>query len=44
MNSRTHRPNILKRGFREVGIGTATGTFKGTKGYTMYTADFGRRR
>ena len=44
MNSRTHRPNILKRGFREVGIGTATGTFKGTKGYTMYTADFGTRR
>ena len=44
MKSRTHRPNILKRGFREVGIGTATGTFKGNKGYTMYTADFGRRR
>jgi uncharacterized protein YkwD len=44
MNSRTHRPNILKRGFREVGIGTATGAFKGTKGYTMYTADFGTRR
>jgi uncharacterized protein YkwD len=44
MKSRTHRPNILKRGFREVGIGTATGTFKGTKGYTMYTADFGTRR
>jgi uncharacterized protein YkwD len=44
MKSRTHRPNILKRGFREVGIGTASGTFKGNKGYTMYTADFGRRR
>jgi len=44
MESRTHRPNILKRGFREVGIGTATGTFKGKKRYTMYTADFGRRR
>jgi uncharacterized protein YkwD len=44
MKSRTHRPNILKRGFREVGIGAATGTFKGNKGYTMYTADFGKRR
>ena len=44
MKSRTHRPNILDRGFREVGIGTATGTFKGTRGYTMYTADFGKRR
>ena len=44
MNSRTHKHNILKRGFREVGIGTATGTFKGNKGYTMYTADFGTRR
>ena len=44
MKSRTHRPNILKRGFREVGIGTATGTFKGNRGYTMYTADFGTRR
>jgi uncharacterized protein YkwD len=44
MKSRTHRPNILKKGFREVGIGTASGTFKGIKGYTMYTADFGTRR
>src|SRR5918997_2263390 len=44
MESRTHRPNILEGGFREVGIGTATGKFKGNKGYTMYTADFGRRR
>ena len=44
MKSRTHRPNILERGFREVGIGAATGTFKGNRGYTMYTADFGTRR
>ena len=44
MKSRTHRPNILKRGFREVGIGTATGTFKGNRGYIMYTADFEKRR
>jgi uncharacterized protein YkwD len=44
MDSRDHRSNILKKGFREVGIGTATGTYKGTRGYAMYTVDFGRRR
>ena len=44
MKSRTHKRNILEGGFREVGIGTATGTFKGNRGYTMYTADFGTRR
>jgi uncharacterized protein YkwD len=44
MKSRGHRANILKKGFREVGIGTATGTYKGNKGFTMYTVDFGRRR
>jgi uncharacterized protein YkwD len=44
MKSRAHKTNILKKGFREVGIGTATGTYKGHKGVTMYTADFGTRR
>jgi uncharacterized protein YkwD len=44
MNSRGHRSNILRKGFREIGIGTATGTYKGHKGYTMYTVDFGTRR
>jgi uncharacterized protein YkwD len=44
IKSRGHRANILDRRFREVGIGTATGTFKGHKGYTMYTVDFGTRR
>jgi uncharacterized protein YkwD len=44
MKSSGHRSNILKKGFREVGIGTATGTYKGNKGYTMYTVDFGTRR
>jgi uncharacterized protein YkwD len=44
MKSRTHKRNILERGFREVGIGAATGTFKGNGGYTMYTTDFGKRR
>ena len=44
MKSSGHRANILDRRFREVGIGTATGTLKGKKGYTMYTVDFGTRR
>jgi uncharacterized protein YkwD len=44
MDSRNHRSNILKKGFREIGIGTYTGTFKGRRGYTMYTVDFGTRR
>jgi uncharacterized protein YkwD len=44
MKSRGHRSNILNGRFREVGIGTATGIFKGTKGVTVYTVDFGTRR
>lgn len=44
MNSKGHRHNILKKEFREIGIGTYTGTYKDTKGVTMYTADFGVRR
>ncbi len=44
MNSHDHRSNILKKGFREIGIGTYTGTYRGKRGYTMYTVDFGRRR
>jgi uncharacterized protein YkwD len=44
MNSSGHRANILDRRFREVGVGTHKGTYKGKKGYTMYTVDFGRRR
>jgi len=44
MDSSGHRANILDGRFREVGIGTYTGTYKGKKGYTMYTVDFGRRR
>ena len=44
MNSSGHRANILDRRFREIGIGTATGNYKGHKGYTMYTVDFGTRR
>ncbi len=44
MKSRTHRRNILNRKFREIGIGTYTGNWKGNRGVTMYTADFGTRR
>jgi uncharacterized protein YkwD len=44
MNSSHHRANILDRRFRAVGVGTYKGTYKGKKGYTMYTVDFGRRR
>ncbi len=44
MKSAGHRSNILNRKFREVGIGTYTGEYKGYKGVTMYTADFGTRR
>jgi uncharacterized protein YkwD len=44
MDSGAHRSNILDRRFREIGIGTATGRYKGHKGYTMYTVDFGTRR
>ncbi len=44
MKSSGHRANILDRRFREIGIGTATGNYKGHRGYTMYTVDFGTRR
>ncbi len=41
MESSGHRRNILNGRYREVGIGTKTGTFKGKPGVTMYTVDFG---
>jgi hypothetical protein len=37
-------PTSSERRFREVGIGIATGKYKGHKGYTTYTVDFGTRR
>ena len=45
MNSPGHRANILRREFREIGIGIAVGApvAGGTSGAT-YTADFGVRR
>jgi uncharacterized protein YkwD len=44
MNSRGHKANILDRDFREIGIGVATGTYRGADGVSMYTVDFGARR
>jgi uncharacterized protein YkwD len=41
INSTHHRANILDEGFRQVGVGTYTGSYKGMEGYTMYTVDFG---
>ncbi len=43
MNSSSHRRNILNGKFREIGVGTYTGDFKGTGNTTMYTVDFGTR-
>lgn len=44
MRSDGHRHNILHSEFREIGIGTHTGTWRGYNGVTMYTVDFGVRR
>ena len=44
MNSPSHKANILHGRVRPVGVGTYTGRYKGTRGYTMYTVDFGVRR
>ena len=44
MKSPGHKKNIVNKKFREIGIGTYTGTWKGNKDVTMYTADFGTRR
>ena len=44
MRSDGHRHNILNEAYREIGIGTKTGEYKGIRGVTMYTVDFGVRR
>jgi uncharacterized protein YkwD len=44
MNSPDHRRNILNNDFRQIGIGTHTGTWQGHSDVTMYTADFGLPR
>jgi len=43
MKSSGHRANILTRGFREVGIGAARGTYQHYRNVTMWTVDFGDR-
>ena len=46
MDSPGHRANILRRQFREIGIGIALGAPVGAGGLhgATYTADFGVRR
>lgn len=36
-----HRENLLRPGFRRIGLGIATGSFQGQSGATVVTADFG---
>ena len=43
MRSSGHRTVILTRGFRDVGVGGARGSFCGRGGISMFTVDFGRR-
>lgn len=43
MKSSGHRTNILNRRYREIGIGAYKGNYKGIKGVTMWTANFGKR-
>jgi uncharacterized protein YkwD len=38
-----HRANLLRRGFRRVGLGRVVGTFAGRGGTTVVTADFAGR-
>ncbi|TML65334.1 MAG: CAP domain-containing protein, partial [Actinobacteria bacterium] len=38
-----HRANLLRPGFRLVGVGSAVGTFVGRAGATVVTADFAGR-
>jgi uncharacterized protein YkwD len=38
-----HRANLLRPGFRWVGVGSAVGTFVGRSGATVVTADFAGR-
>lgn len=43
LRSPGHRRNLLRPGFRRIGIGSVTGTFAGYRGATMVTADFAGR-
>jgi uncharacterized protein YkwD len=44
MDSPGHRANVLRRAYRELGIGVVTGIPSGADGGATYTADFGVRR
>jgi uncharacterized protein YkwD len=44
MASPDHRANVLRRGYREVGLGIATGVPSDRGAGATYTADFGVRR
>ena len=44
MKSPGHRKNIVNGQFREIGVGSVSGNFKGAGGATIYTVDFGIRR
>ena len=44
MKNARHRKNILEKSFREVGVGMATGEYRGTRDTAIYTADFGARQ
>jgi uncharacterized protein YkwD len=40
LGSPEHRANLLRPGFRRIGIGTVIGTFEGSAGTLLVTADF----
>jgi uncharacterized protein YkwD len=44
LDSPPHRANLLKRGYREVGIGVALGVPNGDQPGATYTVDFGTKR
>jgi uncharacterized protein YkwD len=44
MQSPEHRANVLRRGYREVGLGIVTGVPSDRGAGATYTADFGARR
>jgi uncharacterized protein YkwD len=43
LNSPPHRANLLRPGYRRIGLGAAVGTFAGNDGATVVTADFAGR-
>ena len=43
MNSDGHRKNILSRSYKEIGIGSASGTYKNRSDTVIYTMNFGAR-